>query len=146
MSTVTEATRGPQQWLARWAGEPYAYLTTSGRRTGRPHRIEIWFAAQDGRMYLLAGGRERSDWVRNLQANAHVTVELGDETHAGAARVLQTGTVILPSRPRSSDHARRSSSPEACVRWRSLSRRRCSGGSTRSGLARVGEAPKAYAW
>ena len=44
-------------------------------------------------MYLLAGGRERSDWVRNLQANAHVTVELGDETHVGAARVLQAGSV-----------------------------------------------------
>ena len=28
-----------------------------------------------------------------LQANAHVTVELGDETHAGVARVLQPGTV-----------------------------------------------------
>jgi deazaflavin-dependent oxidoreductase (nitroreductase family) len=89
---VTEATRGVQQWLARWASEPYAYLTTIGRRTGRPHRIEIWFAAQDGRVYLLAGGRERSDWVRNLQAHAQVTVELGDETHAGAARVLQAGT------------------------------------------------------
>lgn len=90
---VTEATRGEQQWLARWAGEPYAYLTTIGRRTGRPHRIEIWFAAHDGRVYLLSGGRERSDWVRNLQANAHVTVELGYETHAGVARVLQPGTV-----------------------------------------------------
>ena len=44
-------------------------------------------------MYLLAGGREWSDWVRNLQANAQVTVELGDETRAGAARVLQAGTV-----------------------------------------------------
>jgi hypothetical protein len=44
-------------------------------------------------MYLLSGGRERSDWVRNLQANAQVTVELGDEMHAGVARVLQPGTV-----------------------------------------------------
>jgi deazaflavin-dependent oxidoreductase (nitroreductase family) len=43
-------------------------------------------------MYLLSGGRERSDWVRNLQANPQVTVELGDETHAGVARVLQPGT------------------------------------------------------
>jgi deazaflavin-dependent oxidoreductase (nitroreductase family) len=90
---VSEATRGAQAWLARWASAPYAYLTTIGRRTGRPHRIELWFAAQDGRMYLLAGGRERSDWVRNLQANPRVTVELGDETHTGAARVLQAGTV-----------------------------------------------------
>ena len=90
---MTEETRGEQQWLARWASEPYAYLTTIGRRTGRPHRIEIWFAAQDGRVYLLSGDRERSDWVRNLQANPRVTVELGDETHAGAARVLQAGSV-----------------------------------------------------
>ena len=81
-----------QHWAASWASEPFLYLTTVGRRTGRPHRIEIWFAAQDGRVYLLSGGRERSDWVRNLQANAHVTVELGDETHAGVAGVLQPGT------------------------------------------------------
>ena len=44
-------------------------------------------------MYLLAGGRERSDWVRNILANAEVTLELGDETHAGAAHALQAGTV-----------------------------------------------------
>lgn len=89
---MTEESRGMQQWLARWASEPYAYVSTIGRRTGRPHRIEIWFAAEDGRMYLLSGGRERSDWVRNLQANPRVTVELGNETHAGVARVLQPGT------------------------------------------------------
>ena len=89
---MTEETPGEQQWLARWANEPYGYLTTIGRRTGRPHRIEIWFASEDGRVYLLAGGRERSDWVRNLQANAHVTVELGGEAHVGAAKVLAAGT------------------------------------------------------
>ncbi|MCC7021491.1 MAG: nitroreductase family deazaflavin-dependent oxidoreductase [Thermomicrobiales bacterium] len=89
---MTEATRRVQSWLARWAKAPYAYLTTIGRRTGRPHRIEIWFGVDDGRMYLLSGGRERSDWVRNLQANPRVTVELGDETHAGVARILQAGT------------------------------------------------------
>ena len=89
---MTEATPGEQRWLARWAREPYAYLTTTGRRTGRPHRIEIWFAAEDGRVYLLAGGRERADWVRNLRATAQVTVELGGETHVGVARVLQPGT------------------------------------------------------
>lgn len=90
---MSDAARGAQPWPARWASAPYAYLTTMGRRTGRPHRIEIWFAAEDGRVYLLAGGRERSDWVRNLQVNPRVTVEVGDETHAGVARVLQPGTV-----------------------------------------------------
>lgn len=34
---------------------------------------------------------EQGDWVRNLLANAQVTVELGDETHAGTAHVLLPG-------------------------------------------------------
>ncbi|WP_026370018.1 nitroreductase family deazaflavin-dependent oxidoreductase [Kallotenue papyrolyticum] len=84
--------QNPRQWPERYADRPYAYLTTVGRRTGRPHRIEIWFAVRDGRVYLLAGGRERSDWVRNLRANPHVTLELGGETHTGTARVLQPDT------------------------------------------------------
>ena len=89
---MTETTQGARQWLARWASEPYVYLTTIGRRMGRPHRIEIWFAVEAGRVYLLSGGRERADWVRNLQAHPRVTVELGDETHVGAARVVRAGT------------------------------------------------------
>ncbi|HVC35455.1 MAG TPA: nitroreductase family deazaflavin-dependent oxidoreductase [Chloroflexota bacterium] len=83
---------GERRWPARWASKPFLYLTTVGRRTGRPHRIEIWFAAHAERLYLLAGGRERADWVRNLQANPRVTVELGDETHVGMAQVLEAGT------------------------------------------------------
>jgi deazaflavin-dependent oxidoreductase (nitroreductase family) len=79
-------------WLTRASHSSLAYLTTIGRCTGQPHRIEIWFAVEDGRLYLMAGGRERADWVRNLQANAQVTVELGSETHPGSARVLQPGT------------------------------------------------------
>ena len=78
-------------WPTRWASEPPLYLTTRGQRSGRPHRIEIWFAAHDGRLYLLSGGRERADWVRNLQANPRVTVELGDETRVGMAHVLEAG-------------------------------------------------------
>jgi deazaflavin-dependent oxidoreductase (nitroreductase family) len=80
------------RWPARWAGESVLYLTTRGRRSGRPHRVEIWFAARDGRLYLLAGGRERADWVRNLRAHPSVTVEIGAETRAGRARFPAPGT------------------------------------------------------
>src|SRR5919198_4125925 len=41
----------------------YAYLTTTGRVTGRPHEIEIWFALHAGTVYVLSGGGDRSDWV-----------------------------------------------------------------------------------
>jgi len=30
------------------ADTEYCYLTTTGRRSGRAHRIEIWFVAHDG--------------------------------------------------------------------------------------------------
>ncbi|MCA9877147.1 MAG: SDR family NAD(P)-dependent oxidoreductase, partial [Thermomicrobiales bacterium] len=88
---MTKTPGGASPWPGRWAGEAFAYLTTTGRQTGQPHRIEIWFAAEGGRLYLLAGGRERADWVRNLRANPHITVELGGETRPGLARVLQAG-------------------------------------------------------
>ena len=56
----------------------YCYLTTTGRRSGEPHRIEIWFALADGTVYLLSGGGERSDWVKNLMASPEVVLEIGD--------------------------------------------------------------------
>jgi deazaflavin-dependent oxidoreductase (nitroreductase family) len=68
------------------------YLTTVGRVSGRPHRIEIWFALRDGTVYLLSGGRDRSDWVANLLAEPHVTFELGGEAWETRARVLEPGT------------------------------------------------------
>jgi deazaflavin-dependent oxidoreductase (nitroreductase family) len=69
-------------------------VTTTGRRSGRPHRIEIWFAAaRDGRdrIYLLAGGRQRADWVRNLRRHADVRVEIGPCTFAGTASIIEGG-------------------------------------------------------
>ena len=70
------------------ATEPYCYLTTRGRMTGRPHRIEIWFALDGDTVYLLSGGRERSDWVKNLRLTPEVTVEVGHEVFPGRARVV----------------------------------------------------------
>ena len=57
------------------ADRSFCYLTTTGRRTGRPHTIEIWFGMLDGGLYVLAGGR--GDWLRNLEANPAVTVRIG---------------------------------------------------------------------
>jgi deazaflavin-dependent oxidoreductase (nitroreductase family) len=56
----------------------YCYITTTGRRSGTPHTIEIWFALHDGRVYVLSGGGDGSDWVRNLKANPTVALRLGD--------------------------------------------------------------------
>jgi deazaflavin-dependent oxidoreductase (nitroreductase family) len=74
------------------ASADYCYLTTTGRVTGRPHRIEIWFGLSDGIVYLLAGDRERADWVRNLLASPQVLLELAGELRPANARVLEPGT------------------------------------------------------
>ena len=66
----------------------FCYLTTTGRHTGAPHRIEIWFALSDGMVYLLSGGRERSDWVRNLMISPEVVLEIGDVRRNTKARVV----------------------------------------------------------
>jgi deazaflavin-dependent oxidoreductase (nitroreductase family) len=66
----------------------YCYLTTTGRHTGRPHRIEIWFALGDGVAFLLSGGGDRSDWVRNLMISPEVVLEIGGEHRARRARIV----------------------------------------------------------
>ena len=68
------------------------HLTTTGRRTGRPHTIEIWFARTGTTLYLLSGARERSDWVRNVMAAPEVGVDLDGEQHSATARVVAGGT------------------------------------------------------
>jgi deazaflavin-dependent oxidoreductase (nitroreductase family) len=78
------------------AGAEYCYLTTTGRRSGDPHTIEIWFGMPtDGRcLYLLSGGGDRSDWVRNLVAEPSVTARIGSRTAdelPARARVVEPG-------------------------------------------------------
>jgi len=74
------------------ARERNGYLTTIGRVTGRAHEIEIWFAAEPESagqtLYLLAGGRERSDWVRNIGRDPAVQFRAGGTTCRGTARVV----------------------------------------------------------
>jgi deazaflavin-dependent oxidoreductase (nitroreductase family) len=74
---------------ARPAGDlDFCYLTTTGRHTGRPHRIEIWFASGDRAVYILSGGGDRSDWVRNLMISPEVVLEIGDAKRTTKARVV----------------------------------------------------------
>jgi deazaflavin-dependent oxidoreductase (nitroreductase family) len=64
-------------------------LETRGRTTGEPRRIEIWFAADGDRVYLLSGGRDSAHWVRNLRAHPGVRVRLGRRWLAGLAREIE---------------------------------------------------------
>jgi len=72
------------------AGEDFCYLTTVGRVSGTPHEIEIWFAIENNSLYMLSGGRDRSDWVKNLRRNPEVTVRLAGEYFEGQARLVES--------------------------------------------------------
>lgn len=71
------------------AGEAYCYLTTTGRVTGKPHEIEIWFGLRGSALYLLSGGMDRSDWVKNLLKNPSVTVRIGKRRFKAKARLVE---------------------------------------------------------
>ena len=66
----------------------YLYLTTTGRKSGLPREIEIWFVAHAGRFYILAEHFHRTQWVRNILANPRVRVRLAGREFAAMARVL----------------------------------------------------------
>ena len=71
------------------ADEDYCYLTTTGRVTGRPHEIEIWFALEGSTLYMLSGAGDRSDWVKNLRHTPEATVQIADSEFHGRGRIVE---------------------------------------------------------
>src|SRR5215831_2642714 len=63
-------------------------LTTTGRKSGLPREIEIWFVEADGRVYVLAEHGYKAQWVQNILARPEVRVRVGDQEWNGVARVL----------------------------------------------------------
>jgi deazaflavin-dependent oxidoreductase (nitroreductase family) len=74
------------------ATEPYCYLTTTGRVTAKAHEIEIWFGLAGDTLYMLSGGRDRSDWVRNLMRTPVCSVRIAGQTFDGVARLVEPDT------------------------------------------------------
>jgi deazaflavin-dependent oxidoreductase (nitroreductase family) len=70
------------------ANEAFCYVTTTGRVSGRLHRIEIWFALDGSTLYMLSGGGNRSDWVRNLTKSPDVGVRIAHRELKGRARIV----------------------------------------------------------
>jgi deazaflavin-dependent oxidoreductase (nitroreductase family) len=84
--------------LGRLGGHPLIILTTTGRKTGRPHGTPV-IGIPDGPNWLVVasngGAATQPLWVRNIAACPEVTVRRGKRTAAFRAR-------ILPDRERAS--------------------------------------------
>jgi deazaflavin-dependent oxidoreductase (nitroreductase family) len=82
--------------------EAFCYLTTIGRRSGQAHEIEIWFAfptdgasgtgGNDVVLYMMAGGRDGADWVRNLRHDPAATIRIAGRRWPATARFVTPDT------------------------------------------------------
>jgi deazaflavin-dependent oxidoreductase (nitroreductase family) len=56
-------------------------ITTKGRKSGKPRRIEIWFHNLNGRLFITGVPGKRG-WYANLVANPEFTFHLKEGAHA----------------------------------------------------------------
>src|SRR5208282_3037331 len=73
--------------------EQFAYLTTIGRKSRKPHTVELWFALADGKIYLSHEGAT-TDWMRNIASNNRVGVKVGVAKLEAEAAVLEGGIAV----------------------------------------------------
>jgi deazaflavin-dependent oxidoreductase (nitroreductase family) len=69
--------------------EQYLYLTTTGRKSGQPREIEIWFTHHDGRFFVIAE-HPTSQWLQNLRSDANVQVRVAERRFSARARILSS--------------------------------------------------------
>ena len=73
--------------LEKLSSQKLIHLTTRGRRSGKPHTVEIWFAVRDGKVYLSHEGKE-ADWMKNIKKNGQVYFRIEEKTFNGNATYL----------------------------------------------------------
>ena len=73
---------------AVWADRECCDLVTTGRVTGREHRIEIWFGIVGNRVCLISGHGDRAHWFRNLLADPRVRLVFDDVEFEARATVV----------------------------------------------------------
>ncbi len=89
------------RWLYRASGgklgrtffdAPVVLLTTTGRKTGRPRTWPLSYLHEGDRLIVIASNGGQSNhpaWYLNLQANPHVSVQLGDQAQAMIAQTTE---------------------------------------------------------
>ena len=66
----------------------FLYLTTKGWKTGRQHRIEIWFVSYAGKYYVVSERKENAHWVQNIMHHQRVLFTVNSKSFEGTARIV----------------------------------------------------------
>lgn len=67
-------------------------MTTRGRRSGKPRRIEIWWFHVDGRL-IVTGTPGKRDWLANLRADPNLTIHVDGRDLSGSATLVDDRTL-----------------------------------------------------
>ena len=75
--------------IDRLASQRTIDLTTFGRKTGLPRRIEIWWF-RVGYRFIISGSPGRRDWLANIRANNKVLIHAeGMDIDATAIEIVE---------------------------------------------------------
>lgn len=64
----------------------FLYLSTSGWKTGKKHKMEIWFIEYDGRYYIISERENNAHWVQNILYDPKVSFSINKRQ--GTARIV----------------------------------------------------------
>ncbi|PSN87855.1 hypothetical protein B9Q11_02645 [Candidatus Marsarchaeota G2 archaeon ECH_B_SAG-F08] len=65
------------------------WLTTLGRKTGKPRLVQIWFAFVNGELYILSRHGLDSWWAKNLLKNNSVIVNVAGRAFSAKAELIE---------------------------------------------------------
>ena len=68
--------------------DKYIYLTTKGRKTGKPHTVELWYATFNEKIYLSHEGGY-TDWMRNIKKDSQIKFKIGKNEFTGKAQIVK---------------------------------------------------------
>lgn len=68
---------------------PTCRVVTTGRASGEPHQVTVWFALDGSTVYILSRHGEDADWVRNVAADPVVQLVCRRTAYRGTAEVVR---------------------------------------------------------
>lgn len=79
----------------RFVGNQIMLITTTGRKTGRRYTTPVGYVKTGEYLYAITrGGAEASNWIRNVQKNPEVKLQIGDNVMSATGEVLEDPTEV----------------------------------------------------
>jgi deazaflavin-dependent oxidoreductase (nitroreductase family) len=75
----------------RFAGRMILLITTTGRKSGLPRTTPVQYEKIGTDYYVGAANGLKSDWVRNIQANPEVILEVKDQKLQATVEIISDG-------------------------------------------------------